>query len=107
MPARRSSIPTARSVLIEPQDERLHLARDILQRERAELLEFEAEPITAAVVDGTRHADTAWRAYRLEPCSHDDAVSMQVHPVEDDIADVHSDPEAYAPVGRPVLTVQR
>jgi hypothetical protein len=94
-------------ILIEPQDERLHLAGEILQSERAKLLEFEAEPITAAVVDRTRNADTAWRADRLEPCSHYDAVAMQVLPVENDIADVHSDPKAYAPVGRPVLIVQR
>ncbi len=95
----RHDTPAAeRAVSIELQYECLDRPRDVLQRERPQLLEIEIEPIMHMIAHGSRDTYAARRAFGLQSDRHIDRVTMQVGSVRDRIADVDPDPKADSPI---------
>ena len=70
-------------------------------------LERQIEPAVHMVPHRARDADAAYRALRLQPSGDIHAVAMQVRAVRDHVANVDTNAEANAPVGRLIAVIDR
>jgi hypothetical protein len=78
---------------------------DVLQLERAKLLEFEVEPAAHMISDRSRNADAAWRTFGLKSCRHIDHVTMKIGSIRNRVSYVDSEAEENCPVGRRAIVI--
>ena len=95
-----------RNFLAWVQHEGVDGAANVLQRQRAEFLEREAEPIGDLLAHHPRHADRPRRTDALQSGGHVYAIPVQVRAIGDHVADIHPHPEADALVGG-VIAIER
>ena len=92
---------------IEPQHERLDRPGDVLQIERAKLLERQIEPVMHMVAHRPRDADATRRTFGLEPRRHIHRVAMQISSIGNRVANVDPDAKADGSIGRLVAVMDR
>src|SRR6516162_1423677 len=85
-------------IRVRPQHEYLYRVGDVLQTERPKRLESYAQTTVHVIAHRTRHADTTWRAFRLQPCCHFHHVTVDVGAVGNDIANVDADAKSDSSV---------
>ena len=90
-----------------PQHKRLNRPGNVLQIERAKLLEREIEPVTHMIAHRSRDADAARRTFGLKPRRHIHAIAVQIGPVGNRVANVDPDAKADGPIGRLATIVDR
>jgi hypothetical protein len=86
---------------------RLDWPSDILQVQRAELLELQTEPTMHVVADRSRDTDATGRALRLKPCDHIHRVAVQISAISNRIAEIDADAEPDRPIWELVVVVAR
>ena len=79
---------------------RLNRTSDVLEIERAKLLENKVASIAQMLPHRSRDADAARWAFRLEPRGHIHHVAMHISAIWNHIADVDADAKSDRPIGR-------
>ena len=81
------------------QQERLNRSADVLQLERAKIVEGEIKSVAHMITHPSRNTDGAWRAFGLKPRRHIDRVAVQIRAIGNRVAKVDSDAEADDLIG--------
>ena len=83
--------------------EHVHRLDDVLQRDLAHRFEMDTRLAARLLYRRTRDVDGAALGDLLQPDCDVDALAENVAALEDDLAEIHADPEFQPPVGRAVL----
>ena len=91
--------------IAKPEHEGLDRAGDVLQAERSEFLEDQAEPVLHMVAHRPRDADATRRTLGLKSLRHIHHLAMQIGAIRNRIADIDADAKADGPIGGMVTII--
>jgi hypothetical protein len=109
-PKSRSRAPAHQAQAIAPGGQRpqhkgLDRLRHVLQQQRTQRLERQAQPFTAPFMRGTGDADPARRTRFLQACGDDDTAAVVVAAIADNVAQVDTHAQAQTVVVQPTVIV--